>query len=315
MRIFFTSVVISVLIWSLTLTCSDNGFNAGVKTKPVIGTGTGLDGSGTGADGTGTGDGDTTSSSGSGTNSSSGVEPGTSGTSSSSGSSGTATGSSGSGTSSGGVTSGSSGSGVDVSSSSGVSLPSSIPNCSAPLSVYGAANPWFAGLAAGAKYKYAKGKCTDTEAKNKPVQVVFSDPTCLNSSGYLYFTVSGAISHDAGKDTTGANGGTPIAHDPGNLFGKSGLTAPLNSLLGVFLDDSDPTSLTTYPTALQYNNADNLTPQLRQVFYIGNGKSGSDFKKFKIPVGAKRFYFGIMDGWEWCDNVGQLTGSVSWTKN
>lgn len=86
------------------------------------------------------------------------------------------------------------------------------------------------------------------------------------------------------------------------LGGISGYLGPQGPLTGVFLDDSvpsggpAPTTLDFTPGGLGLDFA-SLSPQLRQVFYIGDGvTSGGDFHTFIAPAGATRLFLGIPDG-------------------
>jgi hypothetical protein len=86
------------------------------------------------------------------------------------------------------------------------------------------------------------------------------------------------------------------------LDGISGYKGPQGPLAGVFLDDSVPSSgpapatLDFTPTGLGTDFAA-LSPDLQQVFYIGDGvTSGGDFKEFIAPAGATRLALGIPDG-------------------
>lgn len=86
------------------------------------------------------------------------------------------------------------------------------------------------------------------------------------------------------------------------LDGISGYIGPQGPLTGVFLDDSIPSSgpapstLNFSPTGLGIN-FDTLSPELGQIFYIGDGvNSAGDFQTFIAPVGATRLFLGIPDG-------------------
>jgi len=108
------------------------------------------------------------------------------------------------------------------------------------------------------------------------------------------------------------NGFAPPGFGPGGnglgsnvltpLDGISGYNGPQGPLTGVFLDDSIPDTGPA-PATLDFSaggigiNFDSLSPELRQIFYIGDGiTSGGDFQTFIAPVGATRLFFGIPDG-------------------
>lgn len=86
------------------------------------------------------------------------------------------------------------------------------------------------------------------------------------------------------------------------LGGISGYLGPQGPLTGVFLDDSIPSSGPA-PATLDFTPGGlgldflTLTPELGQVFYIGDGvTSGGVFQTFIAPTGATRLFLGIPDG-------------------
>jgi hypothetical protein len=59
-------------------------------------------------------------------------------------------------------------------------------------------------------------------------------------------------------------------------------------------------------------NFTQLSPKLKQVFFIGDGvNDNGQLQDFVVPAGATRFYLGIMDekGW-WWDNTGTLSTTM-----
>jgi hypothetical protein len=95
--------------------------------------------------------------------------------------------------------------------------------------------------------------------------------------------------------------------------GINSTTAPLNCMVGIFLDDTEP-DLSPMAPALDFSTAasrgfSTLSPQLKQVFYIGTGLDpNGNLQTFKAPANATRLFVGTMDqqGW-WWDNGGALT--------
>ncbi len=88
--------------------------------------------------------------------------------------------------------------------------------------------------------------------------------------------------------------------------GISGYIGPQGALTGVFLNDLIPTTgaplVLDYPGGLDFAT---LSPELGQVFYIGDGTtSGGDFKEFIAPTGATRLFFGIPDGFSFVGEPG-----------
>ena len=83
------------------------------------------------------------------------------------------------------------------------------------------------------------------------------------------------------------------------------LDGPLNLLVGVFLDNSTPVPFSA-PPSLDYNTSSMTSPLLQQTFAIA-----SSLTNITIPTGATRLFFGLHNGYEWTDNVGALTVSVT----
>ncbi|MGD1277732.1 MAG: pilus assembly protein TadG-related protein [Tepidisphaeraceae bacterium] len=116
--------------------------------------------------------------------------------------------------------------------------------------------------------------------------------------------------------------------------------APINSMLGVFLNNnlpsssnaptevlnfsgngSSPTSSSNYvpinasssysvtPVSQDYST---VSPKLQQSFYVGDGTNGSGSQQYLVvPGSATRLYLGTMDGHEWSNNVGGYSGTVT----
>jgi hypothetical protein len=86
-------------------------------------------------------------------------------------------------------------------------------------------------------------------------------------------------------------------------------------LLGVFLDAGLPGSA---PSTLDFRNVENFTtlsPLLGQVFWIGDGLTGTGSgttQTFVVPATATRFYMGFGDFFAG-DNSGQLSATVDLT--
>jgi hypothetical protein len=98
-------------------------------------------------------------------------------------------------------------------------------------------------------------------------------------------------------------------------------------LVGVFLDGSESSpgpSVLRYnyatPGSLNTTNAD-FSPELDQVFFIGDGLTGTGTGKeqiFQVPTDATRLYLGFADSFDaapsfYADNVGSLTATFAFT--
>jgi hypothetical protein len=86
-----------------------------------------------------------------------------------------------------------------------------------------------------------------------------------------------------------------------SLGGISGYIGPQGPLTGVFLNADIP--LSGAPATLDFSSTGigtnflSLSPQLGQIFYIGNGVTGDGtFQTFIAPTGATRLFLGIPDG-------------------
>jgi hypothetical protein len=106
-----------------------------------------------------------------------------------------------------------------------------------------------------------------------------------------------------------------ISHLTGRENGISDITAPVNSLVGVFLgpDQPDPSLM---PNPLDFSTADSrdydtISPLLQQVFYIGDGMTSSDGQhRVTVPDGATRLFLGTMDGFEWKNDAGAFSVQI-----
>ena len=196
-------------------------------------------------------------------------------------------------------------------------------------------NPWLAGNKSGTianatapgKPDYAGiGKIDDGKKKSKNPQDIFNDkgnPDTLQTpvqagtiklrpgEALTFDGVNGGANNFSSNDRFIADGNFNwiINNWAGSEHGKSDVRAPINSLIAVFLDDSDPTAKSSPSTldfgSQQARNFAMLKPELRQTFFIGDGRrDNGEPQQFVIPPGATRLFIGTMDGWEWNNNVG-----------
>ncbi len=133
----------------------------------------------------------------------------------------------------------------------------------------------------------------------------------------LEFSAAGSVAFNPGLDS-GPDGTEdfPITH--GAVTHISGvIETPANALLGVFLDDSDPISATDTPPDLDFTtspqrNFATQSPALRQMFFIGDGKTTAGTRQsFVVPAGAKRLYLGVLDRANWASNEGSFDVTVT----
>ena len=194
--------------------------------------------------------------------------------------------------------------------------------CSKDYEVPARANPYLAGAVNGTSLKYSVTSSdpqspTDRAPEQAPVLVTPTDRRCFRPGAILAFTVAGSITHNESQEQGSADGNTAVivSHQLGAVNGLSDITAPIDSLVGVFLGDGDPRS-NVVPPRLDFSSAlsrdyNRLEPKLGQVFFIGKGKTTNGTnRQIVVPVGATRLYFGAMDTYQWNNNVGSLRGAI-----
>jgi hypothetical protein len=172
--------------------------------------------------------------------------------------------------------------------------------------VPGTSDPWLAGMPNGSTASFE-----DSAPGQSPVQVAGLQ---LTSSDILTFSVTGSVNNDPGNNGPGPDGGYDSYHLSGAENGISDIYAPMNSLLGVFLGNQQP-DLSPAPSMLDFSSSQNflsLSPELKQVFFIGNGLTNEgDLQKIVIPNGTTRLYLGSMDGYQWSNNSGSFNVAVT----
>jgi hypothetical protein len=168
------------------------------------------------------------------------------------------------------------------------------------------------------------GTAADGEPYASPVQI----PVTLIPGAAISLTnVSGTGGNDwtAGATTTanGDDGGSyPVYDDAASdgtaEHGIADSSMPLNSVNAVFLSNSLPDSQTAPGTTDFSTQAERdystYSPQLQQVFYAGTGQTSEGAQQqIIVPTGATRLFLGTMDGWEWSNNVGGFSVTITQT--
>ena len=179
----------------------------------------------------------------------------------------------------------------------------------ATIIVPGRSDPWLAGMADGAT---ASGG--DTAPDESPFEVT---GLALAPGMRLSFTATGEVANSPIRPFAGPDGDITIVstHAAGEENGISSAKAVRDALVGVFLGP-EPPHLTPAPPTLDFSTQiarDYLTlePALKQVFFIGNGRTTADeSQQVIVPAGATRLFLGPMDGSRWNDNVGSFTVTV-----
>ena len=156
---------------------------------------------------------------------------------------------------------------------------------------------------------YSKKKSSPIKAGNIPIQP---------GATMTFDGINGGANNFSSsvKYTADGNLGWVIDNWGKNENGMSNIRAPINSVIAVFLSDAQPNQMGAAPPMLDFSSASSrdfhtLEPQLRQVFFIGDGRrSTGEVQRFVIPPGATRLYLGTMDGWEWSNNIGGFNVSA-----
>ncbi len=174
--------------------------------------------------------------------------------------------------------------------------------------VPGTSNPWLAGMPDGS----VAGGGYDTAPAQSPVLV----PVVVAGGMVFTFAVTGSVSNTPFPLGLTPDGGNFYARETPPENGIADLVAPINSLVGVFLDSSRPDAFPT-PGRLDFAATGldfaSVAPALRQPFFIGDGLAGTGsgrVQRFIAPPGAARLYLGTMDGYGWIGNTGRFEVDV-----
>jgi hypothetical protein len=192
----------------------------------------------------------------------------------------------------------------------------------ATATVGGQSDPWLAGMPPGSP----SVSDYDTAPNQSPVMA-----TEVTPGDTITFTnvtsINGGVKHDPRDNPDGANGDAaqihshndddPL-HEPAVQNNIGDIKAPIDSLVGLFLTNTEPTSQTAPTTVLDYSTqtardvVSNTTLQTQQPFFIGTGQtSGGVTKTFKVPAGCTRLFLGVMDGHQWSNNAGSFGVTIT----
>ena len=186
------------------------------------------------------------------------------------------------------------------------------------LDIPAKASPYLAGTGPGGKIAYERyspgfGPEYIYWNEHQPLQVEIA----LEPGEKLIFRdTAGTVGH-AGLSGVGGDGITDWIVKQNDVNGFKGSHLPLNALTGVFLDDNAPATTHGPPGAHYCIRADQEAlvhePEVKQVFFIGDGIRNSDstLQEFVVPDGATRLFLGISDelGW-WWDNHGTFSTTL-----
>lgn len=192
-----------------------------------------------------------------------------------------------------------------------VALSSPGTHATVTVTVPGTSNPWLAGMpddtSAGRRPDF------DYAPEHSPVEVTGLK---IQSGRTVMIRATGAVNKGPNFPLAGPDGDlTEIAGKiVGGEHGMSDLVAPKNSLIGVFLGPDAP-DLSPTPDGLNFGSANTrefqeLRPDLKQPFFMGDGQSGGRTQRFIAPEGATRLFLGTMDGVGWYNNGGVFSVEV-----
>ncbi|MGN6545339.1 MAG: putative Ig domain-containing protein, partial [Aureliella sp.] len=172
----------------------------------------------------------------------------------------------------------------------------------APAAVPGTANIWLAGMPDGTT------DGSDAAPAQSPTEVTGLNLAPGNS---ILLEAQGSVAFAPNNPLDGPDGSSFAQH--GIQFGLSSVTAPANALLAVFLGADQPDQ-SAAPQGLDFSSSGNvplgtnylsLAPKLKQVFFVGDGKTADGVsQQIIVPAGATRLFLGTMDGFGWYNNVG-----------
>lgn len=185
-----------------------------------------------------------------------------------------------------------------------------MPAHSITVSVPGTSDPWLAGMPNGSLSNQGTPEPADVAPFESPVFAGNVVP-----GNVFTWTASGIVGHPG--DPAGPDGAAIILnHLVGAENGISDITAPVNSLLGVFLGPLQP-DLTPAPGSLNFStlvsrNYLTLSPELKQVFFMGDGLTDTAVAQTIVaPPGATRLFLGTMDGFGWANNIGSFDVTIT----
>jgi hypothetical protein len=179
------------------------------------------------------------------------------------------------------------------------------------VQVPGWSDPWLAGMPDGSVASCWPPEGCDVAPAQSPQRVV---GLCLNPGEPLTFLATGSVLHYPGTPTDPPDGSYVTNHNWDDDYGENGISdvnAPYDCLLGVFLTDDRPDQ-SPDPPNLDFSTQESrdflvLSPRLKQVFFIGDGRTSQGaVQEVIVPAGATRLFLGTMDSSTWLNNVGRF---------
>jgi len=194
-----------------------------------------------------------------------------------------------------------------------------------PVTIPSTASLYLAGMPAGSS---ASGGDNTTNAAAYQVPTITVTPgtwiTFTSLSGSTCVSPGGTPSSGpAGLSSYPCYCGQSWDNDPDSPTTENGIADALiddGATTGLFLGStapngtSAPTSVVNWTQSSQNNLSSYTNLTTKQPFLIGTGSttgSSPTVKQFLVPPGATRLFLGIWDGYEYNNNTGSLTGTVT----
>ncbi len=199
-------------------------------------------------------------------------------------------------------------------------------------------NPWLAGMPTGTTanpvnpHSKDKGFKPDTvggDPTKAPAPISIDDVPVIPGQALAFDSIDGGADHKPsdirygpdGDPSKMANNRYAYGRDNGGWggteFGKSDIRAPYNAVIGVFLTDAVPQDKDAPPQLDFFSDPKkreftSLSPKVGQMFFIGDGANADGVRQeFVVPPGATRLFIGITDGFEWANNQGGHTTTIT----
>jgi hypothetical protein len=125
----------------------------------------------------------------------------------------------------------------------------------------------------------------------------------------IQFSATGQTSFEPGALGPNPDGSFFTTAAFGRQGGISSWDLPVDSLVGIFT----PAPLTAPPATPSVTDFSTLSPQLGQVFFIGDGLTGTGTgtrQTFFVPAGATTLSFANIDGFGWFNDGGAFDVTV-----
>jgi Flp pilus assembly protein TadG len=211
-----------------------------------------------------------------------------------------------------------------------------VPPVAVNMDVQATANPFLSGMPAGTKSSLNNPHNNpDTAGAPGSIASLKQSPTSVampitEGAALTFDSIGGTAKHDPSLDSYEPDGtlsesghNNPTPNDSNsygmtyyNEHGIADVRAPINALVGIFLSDDQPDK-TAAPANLDFSttasrNFETLQPQLKQIFFIGDGLNDVGVtQKFVAPPGATRLFLATWDFYEWNNNSGLRTVKIT----